>query len=319
LTVSVNKGFALSGDCPDRRNNAPFVLKTCFTLTLLAGTVAGAVAIEPQIAITVEGAHRFVRSNGIPNHETGRFPNRGNPNAVRSQSFTFRMAAHPVAASRPTPSGPAFFGVALNGVPFEAGTAEFWKRDCRSGWNYEVRSEKVDLGLDQNDAHVQPTGAYHYHALPDPLPKALGDDGSRMVQVGWAADGFPICTAFGHDDVKDPKDPKSKVRKMKSSCRLKAGLRPNGPRGTYEGTFTEDYEYVAGLGDVDECNGRVSVTAEFSDGIYCYFLTEDFPYIARQWRGAPDVTFLNKGNPNARRDPGGGPGRRGVGFRPPRR
>ena len=40
------------------------------------------------------------------------------------------------------------------------------------------------------------------------------------------------------------------------------------------GTFIEDYEYVqGGLNDLDQHNGRFSITPEFPDGRYCYFNT----------------------------------------------
>ena len=51
------------------------------------------------------------------------------------------------------------FGVALNGVPFDPGTAEYWENDRSSDWRYDALSGKINLGLDQNNAHVQPNGA----------------------------------------------------------------------------------------------------------------------------------------------------------------
>ena len=57
------------------------------------------------------------------------------------------------------------------------------------------------------------------------------------------------------------------------------------PTGSYDGTYYEDYEYVAGLGDLDEHNGRQCKTPEYPDGIYAYFVTVDeenlpvYPYV----------------------------------------
>ena len=65
-------------------------------------------------------------------------------------------------------------------------------------WNYEAKSGAINLGLDANNAHVQPTGAYHYHGLPTGLMQLRGGDGKKMLLVGYAADGFPIYTSFGH-------------------------------------------------------------------------------------------------------------------------
>lgn len=279
-------------------------MKTRFTLTLLVtGFAILATALEaPMVRITEVKGKRIIVSNGIPNHETGQFPNRGNPNSISAQRYEFRMTLTPKPAAKPVPAIHASFGVAVNGVPFEAGTAEFWNGD--RAWNYEAKSGKIDLGLDQNDAHVQPGGEYHYHGMPTGLITALGGD-SKMLLIGWAADGFPIYSSGA-------------AQKMRSSYQLKKGQRPRGnrgPGGDYDGTFTADYEYVAGSGDLDDCNGRVGITPEYPQGIYHYFITDTFPYLSRQWRGEPDSSFQKKG------PPGGGPPRRGrrggPGFGPP--
>jgi len=52
------------------------------------------------------------------------------------------------------------------------------------------------------------------------------------------------------------------------------------------GAFTQDYEYVAGLGDLDDCNGRTGVTPEFPAGIYHYVATDTFPYLHRCVKGS---------------------------------
>ena len=51
------------------------------------------------------------------------------------------------------------------------------------------------------------------------------------------------------------------------------------------GAFTQDYEFVEGLGDLDQCNGRFGVTPEFPDGIYYYVVTDDFPFFTRCLKG----------------------------------
>jgi hypothetical protein len=53
------------------------------------------------------------------------------------------------------------------------------------------------------------------------------------------------------------------------------------------GTFMQDYEFVAGFGDLDECNGRFGVTPEFPKGVYHYYVTETYPYIQRCVKGTP--------------------------------
>jgi hypothetical protein len=268
-----------------------------------------------RAAMRVESGVRIIEASGWPDHQPGRFPRRGNPNALATQDYTFRMPAAPKAAEEPTRGDGWFFGVALNGVPFEPGTAEAWNNDRRSGWRYEAKGGTQDLGLDEHNAHVQPNGAYHYHGLPTGLIERLGGDSKRMLLIGYAADGFPMYSAFGHSD---PRDLTSPLRKMASSYRLKSGERPSGeagPGGPYDGRFTEDFEYVAGHGDLDDCHGRFGVTPEHPEGIYHYYVTDEFPFVGRFWRGTPDASF-RKARPAGR--PGVGPDGPPRDGRPPR-
>jgi len=239
---------------------------------------------------------RQVLSNGIPNHAVGRFPNGGNPHVIREQRYRFTLPAAPepaamttsinLAGRRGPPNVP--FGVAVNGVLIDPGTAEFWNGDRRGGWNYEALGGAVPLGLDENFAHVQPNGGYHYHGLPTMLLEQLGlSSDNHSPQIGWAADGFPIYARYGY---KDPDDPRSGIVELEPSFRLKKGNRPGGargPGGQYDGTFTKDYEFVEGTGDLDDCNGRPCATPEFPEGIYAYFLTKKWPVIPRAFRGTP--------------------------------
>lgn len=255
-----------------------------------------------EVKISTDGGYRYITANGIPSHDVGRFPNRGNPNALRGQNHRFRVTLVPSAAYRITSAGPNYWGVAVNGVPFEPGTAEFWRGDRRSGWNYDALGGAVGLGLDANNAHVQPTGAYHYHALPTGLMQELGwREDRHSPLIGWAADGFPVYALTGNAG--------DGVQRMTSSYRLKRGERPGGsePDGRYDGTFVQDYVFVAGRGDLDACNGAVTRSPEFPSGRYAYFITDTFPFIGRCWTGTPDQSFMK------RRASGGGRHRHGPG------
>lgn len=251
----------------------------------------------PRVAITVEGALRWIRGNGLPDHPTGAFPGRGNPNRIAPQNHAFRVPVAPRAGERPTPVGMSLFGVAVNGVVFDPGAAEWWRDDRASGWQYEALGGGRNLGLDREHAHVQPTGTYHYHGLPEQLLARLTGGRPRVVLVGWAADGFPI---YGPWIQPDPAD-SANLRPAVSGYRLRAGERLGGPGGRHDGTYVQDWEFTPGAGDLDECNGRWGRTPEFPEGIYHYVLTEEFPFVPRVWRGAPDESFLRRGPP-----PGGG-------------
>lgn len=264
-----------------------------------------------------KGDSLVISANGIPDHLVGRFPNPGNPNSIAPQGIEFSVSANPKMTGGISPLRRGPFGFALNGVFLDPGAAEFWLGDPERGWQYEALGGAIPLGLDENHAHVQPTGTYHYHGIPTLLMKRLGaSDDTHSPQVGWAADGFPIYCRVGY---RDSKNPKSGVVVLKSSWRLKSGNRPagpDGPGGPHDGAFVQDYEFVAGSGDLDECNGRFSVTPEFPEGTYVYFLTDQWPVIPRAFRGTP-VNLRGEGPGGPPQGPGGGPGGRPAG-RPPR-
>lgn len=266
-----------------------------------------------QVSIAVEGGFRVIRANGLSDHAPGQFPNRGNPNVIAAQNYTYRVPVQPQAGAQFTRLGMHPFGVALNGVVFDPGAAEWWQMDPRSGWTLDPISGSQKLGIDRHNAHVQPTGAYHYHGMPTGLVEKLTGGQPKVVQVGWAADGFPI---YGPWDYSDAKSTNSAVKRMKSSYRLREGTRASGPGGKFDGSYVEDFQFVAGAGDLDEANGRFGVTPEFPQGTYHYVLTDDFPFIPRQFRGTPDSSFFRHGPPPMRFGAGdvnfkGGPGGKG--------
>lgn len=268
-------------------------------------------AVTRSVQITTDGEYRYVTSNGLPDHPTGQFPGRGNPNAISAQDYKFRMPLHPKPAQQgaSTELRRGVFGVALNGVVFDPGTAEFWKDDPSLGWRMEAIGGPRNLGLDSSNAHVQPNGAYHYHGIPIALAKALsaGKLAKGPVLLGYAADGYPIYGPTGYSEANDAK---SAVKELKPSYKLKEGSRPaDGPPGKYDGAYTRDWEYVAGSGDLDEHNGRSGVTPEYPEGTYYYVLTDSFPFVPRSFHGTPDSSFNKQGppGPGPRRQRGGGP------------
>ncbi|MEM9704006.1 MAG: YHYH protein, partial [Planctomycetota bacterium] len=124
--------------------------------------------------------------------------------------------------------GPSGFGPPGGGPGGQGGPGD-------GMWQYEALSGAVPLGLDENHAHVQPGGKYHYHGLPTGLLKNLGwKAGEHSPLIGWAADGFPIYAKTGYTNADDASSP---IQELKSSYRLKKGRRPGGagqPGGTYD-------------------------------------------------------------------------------------
>ena len=238
-----------------------------------------------------DGTGRVLTSNGVPNHDVGTFPGPGNPNPIAAVPTAATYTLSPALAHQIT--GVVTAGYALNGVKLEPGTAgacDDSGSQCRMArsnqpWRIEALGQSAfNFGTDQNNGHVQPNGAYHYHGIPDGLIKKLGKGPEAMALVAWAPDGFPIYARHGHRIAEDLRSP---LVVMRSSYRLKSQPDPGRPAVALfaMGTFTQDHEFVAGSGDLDECNGRFGVTPEFPGGIYHYLMTESFPYINRCVKG----------------------------------
>ena len=107
-----------------------------------------------------------------------------------------------------------------------------------------------------------------------------------MLHVGWAADGHPIYYAYGYSTAYNNS---SIVKTLSSSYKLKSAEKPgdgeSAPCWTYTGVYSADYEYIEGLSDLDECNGREGVTPEFPEGTYYYVITDEFPGVPRCFVG----------------------------------
>ena len=239
-----------------------------------------------ETIVAVNSTTRTMVTNALPNHKTGEFPRKGNPNTISAQNKTYTFPVNPKYTGNPKWIRES--GVALNGVKFEPGTAEVV--ECETGENYRVEAfqDIIDLGLDFNNAHVQPTGAYHYHGAPTSVVKNF-DTGEDLVHVGFAHDGFPVYY--------------SKIGKYKPSYKALKGNREGedcayeNPKqtidvsvgGHHDGSFTSDFEYVEGSGDLDECNG---ITIE---GNYLYLVTTEFPYVSRCLMGDYEETRFKRG------------------------
>ncbi len=238
---------------------------------------------------------RKLSANGVPDHDVGPFNIQADLDfKISAQSVNVSAPIAPVLTSTARQlGGPAGdIGYILNGVKMDPGTGG----NCNDSgsnctllgqagpWRMEALGQtSFNFGADSNNAHVQPGGVYHYHGMPEGFIKKLGK-GQAMTLVGWAADGFPVYARYGYSVAADAS---STLRVIKSSYRLKASPDANRPStGLLPlGTFLQDYEYVTGLGDLDECNGRSGVTPEFPKGTYHYYATDTFPYLQRCVKG----------------------------------
>jgi hypothetical protein len=252
---------------------------------------------------------RTLAANSVPDHDVGPFNIQSDLDftiAAQTTSFTATMTPE-VTSSTGTQTQPS--GYALNGLKFDPGTGGNCKSTATSNdttlvsgsttetvggctllgnlgtWRMEALGQNsFNFGTDASNGHVQPTGEYHYHGMPEAFITKLGKGSATMTLVGWATDGFPIYTRYGYVTATDAN---SGVKVLTSSWRLKSTVDTDRPSTSIfpMGTFLQDYEYAAGTGDLDECNGRTGVTPEFPAGIYHYVVTDTWPYVHRCVKG----------------------------------
>jgi len=283
--------------------------KTDQTLNTSRGACDETLGFSNQFTLSISGNMRMILSNSIPAHKVGLFGmGQGslNPNAISEQSETYSITTNPIEASNLTPllnatgvgrKGPQYsFGVLLNGVELDPVAAEPFPHEgamsANVNWEWNLEALNALLGLDCNNAHVQPSGKYHYHGSPTLYLESQNIEANKMTLIGYAADGFPIYYKFAYSEANNAS---SSVIEMTSSYKLKEGNRPGdgvtAPCDVYNGIYSNDYEYSPGLGTLDEANGRNGVTPEYPAGIYYYVITEAFPSVPRFFKGTPSNSF----------------------------
>ncbi|MEM7256371.1 MAG: YHYH protein, partial [Pseudomonadota bacterium] len=241
---------------------------------------------EGNLSVSVNDTHCVFTTNITPNHtfNDGADPF---PNAFSTQAAEYQVPLIPAQAGSSTALSLSYDdAILLNGVKvdllaagcFGVGNGKVGCNDDSQPWRYDPMFASNGFRVDSHNAHTQPDGAYHYHG--DPV--ALFDRSGTVVSpvVGFAADGFPIYGSYIEAN--------GSVRKVQSSFQLKSGTRPvdnNQPGGSYDGSYRDDYEYVDGSGDLDECNGMMV------DGSYGYYVTDSYPYVVACFKGSVDESF----------------------------
>jgi len=234
--------------------------------------------------VWIAGDSVYVRAAGVPSYSIGPWTD-GNPAVASDRNWLFRVAGSPrenTGAKSAVPLGA--IGFYVNGVPIY-NAKDGMSYNNQGVWNRNAIVFEAD-GFDDALGHPSPVqrglpgsagqgfvdGAYHHHQNPIALRQQVGDDGSdHSPIIGWSFDGFPIYGPYGYRNA----DGSGGVGLIASSYRLRQGTRSSGPGGTYDGSYVEDYEFVAGSGDLDAHNGRFSVTPDYPQGIYHYVATVD--------------------------------------------
>ena len=255
---------------------------------------------------------RTITTTNFPNHDycynsPSQMPAPTNHNFFVDATPTKAAEVHSILTESNRPS--TFFGIGMNGVIIApAPAAPFIFENTNTGeynwnWVYEPTNNQGSgsdlVGLDCASAHTGGQG-YHYHGnmfeYAEQIQSGISTTSTAPagpIQIGWAADGYPIIYRFAPDGV-------GGLSLLQPSYQVKPGERPgdgvNSPCGPYNGKYTNDYEYVAGSGDLDECNGITrNITLNTICGPqtfdYFYVITDDFPQISRCHVGTPDPTF----------------------------
>jgi len=259
---------------------------------------AGNSASRPNVhSVEVKERTVVVRSSGLALRYLGLLQSPPVPQ-TKVREFVFEIPREPIAATAHTRIPVDIAGVFVNGIPIY-NQCETLSYNGANLWHYDAVAGNDDGTL---------TAAGHPHAELTHRPVAglleeLARNGADPL-IGFALDGYPV---YG--------------KRMRSSYRVRSMNRretwPDGTRLTPEqvgpevdarnplGTFAEDYEYVAGSGDLDEFNGRFVKTPEYPDGTYAYFLSADesgrleYPYlIGPRFYGAvktPESKFFHMG------------------------
>lgn len=253
-------------------------------------------SFQGVVEISVSGDACTFLSNSIPNHDfndSGQFAT-----PVSEVDETFTIPANPSTASQTTALTLQYDNaVFLNGAKLDLlaaacygvgneplGQEKIGCFDSNSPWRYDPMFSGNGFGTDSHNAHTQPDGAYHYHGDPMAMYDATGNAESGVI--GFAADGFPIFGPYIEDD--------GSTRKVLSGYVLKSGARESQtgegafPGGNYDGTYVDDYEWQAGQGDLDECNGMER------HGQYGYYVTDAYPWVMRCFKGTPDASFRKR-------------------------
>lgn len=182
-----------------------------------------------------------------------------NPNRIVVATETFRIPLNPVNNPTATDTALGTVGVAINGIPIY---------NPFEDQNQTAATGRIFSGC---CGHPQLTGVYHYHKYPTCLKLLKGDvwqsekdkcdeidallaSGGHSPLIGFALDGWPVYGPVGWNDT-------NRVSKLLKSSYTGANDGYGNPT------------YVAASGDLDECNGLVSPTPEYPEGIYHYVMS----------------------------------------------
>ena len=290
-----------------------------------------------EVTVSASSTEMNVNSNGIPNHN---WVSAFGPGDV--QSHTWSIPLNPtndttgghVSTNCPAANGQwecaadrGQVAVAANGVPI-FGPEEGPGGDAVALDFFYFTEDRQPIDLGYCGAHAGPTGVhYHWDAMCQYWEPESGetmqdydwsliDSTKHSPIIGWSFDGYPIYGMYTWDDD-------GVVKGMKSSYAVER-TSDGGDQG-YNGI--DDWNYVSGLGDLDQCNGRFGPTPEYPQGTYYYVSTPlsgssstvvdtngdtvpmiGFPYFLLCYHGIADDSNAGGGQGGGGGGGGGAPG-----------
>lgn len=251
----------------------------------------------------------YPTASGIPSFTIG--PWRANPNTAGNQNKTYKIPLQPqVQNGNKTATGLGRIAVATNGVAIYNAKDAFSYQNANTWFQNAVVVEAVSF--DACLGHPEMSSTYHFHQSPKCGYTFTPTSHSPIV--GYAFDGYPIYGPYAYTATNGT----GAIKRMVSSYRLRnITTRRTLPNGTQLaanlygpdvstqyplGYYLEDYEYVQGLGDLDQYNGRFAVTPEYPQGTYAYYCTIDasgnsaYPYIiGPQYYGVVETSNTGMG------------------------
>jgi hypothetical protein len=223
-----------------------------------------------------------------------------NPWFPDSMGYTFRFRLNPT-QNIGTPKKPPYghIGVWVNGVSiYNPLDAKSYNNDTTWFQNAFYWEHLLAETFDSCWGHPNQSHEYHTHQSPSCVYDQT-DSLNHSPIIGFAFDGFPVYGCYAYTNTNGT----GAIKRMKSSYRMRNMTdRTTLPDGTILspalygpsfatvplGGYQEDFEYVPGLGDLDDHNGRFCITPEYPLGIYAYFVTLDsaltpvYPYAIGQ-------------------------------------
>ena len=291
-----------------------------------------------EVSVTIQNDEMIVVSNGIPNHDFLSTMGCCAP----EKDYTTTYPLNPVndtTGGHDTTNCPASAGrwecvpdrgtvaMSVNGAPI-FGPEEGPGGDAVALHFDYFNEDRQPIVLGWCTGHSAGQGGYHYHYdancvywEPEPGETMEDYDSSKIKSdehspiIGWAFDGYPIYGMYGYNDDQ------TSLKAITSSYGIER-TQEGGDQG-YNGI--DDWNYIDGSGDLDECNGRFGPTPEYPEGIYHYVSTPlsgsptmvtdtngqtvgmiGFPYFLLCYHGVADVAAQNAGGGQGGGGGGGG-------------